>query len=205
MGSSSAQRCHQVIPRAAKSEADGSFHSVGNAPRVDGKTDSNVARRAGVTHAVKRLNSGRVRYSSPSRSISRQAGWGRSPTPAIRSGPQSLERSAPHQRRFIRCFGEVTGFGLHFPQKSVSSDASVLRCGAPTVLAVLTALAVLTVMLMFRHLPQGFTNSHLRQTTARLLTRSAPDPKPGLMTSWGMRWSAREKFANKFSIRGATT
>ena len=35
---------------------------------------------------------------------------------------------------------------------------------------------------MFRHLPQGFTNSALRQLTARLLARPAQDLKPGVMT-----------------------
>jgi hypothetical protein len=45
-----------------------------------------------------------------------------------------------------------------------------------------TVLAVLSVLLMFRHLPQGFTNSELRCDVARLLARQAHDLKPGQMT-----------------------
>jgi hypothetical protein len=65
---------------------------------------------------------------------------------------------------------------LTTPQVIDGQRVSGLRFGDTTVLAVLTAL------MMFRNLPQGFTNSQLRHTTARLLTRSAPDLKPGLMT-----------------------
>ena len=65
---------------------------------------------------------------------------------------------------------------LTTPQVIRGQRVSGLRFGDTTVLAVLTAL------MMFRHLPQGFTNSTLRQHVARLLTRSASDLKPGLMT-----------------------
>lgn len=65
---------------------------------------------------------------------------------------------------------------LTTPQVIAGQRVSGLRFGDTTVLAVLTAL------MMFRHLPQGFTNSTLRHNVARLLTRSAQDLKPGLMT-----------------------
>ena len=61
---------------------------------------------------------------------------------------------------------------LTTPQLIDGQRVSGLKFGDPTVLAVLTA------VLMFRHLPQGFTNSTLRQ----LLARPAQDLKPGLMT-----------------------
>lgn len=65
---------------------------------------------------------------------------------------------------------------LTTPQVIDGQRVSGLKFGDPTVLAVLTAL------LMFRHLPQGFTNSTLRQLLAHLLARPAQDLKPGLMT-----------------------
>lgn len=65
---------------------------------------------------------------------------------------------------------------LTTPQVIDGQRVSGLRFGDTTVLAVLTAL------MMFRDLPQGFTNSQLRHTTARLLTCSAQDLKPGLLT-----------------------
>ena len=65
---------------------------------------------------------------------------------------------------------------LTTPQMIQGQRVSALRFGDTNVLAVFTAL------LMFRHIPQGFTNSNLRECVARLLTRSAEDLKPGLRT-----------------------
>jgi hypothetical protein len=65
---------------------------------------------------------------------------------------------------------------LTTPQVVDGQRVSALRFGDETVLAVLSAL------LMFRHLPQGFTNSELRRDVARLLARQAHDLKPGQMT-----------------------
>lgn len=53
---------------------------------------------------------------------------------------------------------------------------SGLRYGDNVVLAVMTAL------LMFRHQPQGFRASTMRPLMARLLTRSASELSPGMMT-----------------------
>jgi hypothetical protein len=43
-------------------------------------------------------------------------------------------------------------------------------------------LALFTSLLLFRHLPRGFSNADLRQTLTLLLTCSADDLKPGRMT-----------------------
>lgn len=53
---------------------------------------------------------------------------------------------------------------------------SGLRFADPMVLAVMTAL------LMFRFLPEGFSNRNLRETVARLLVRSVDEITPGQMT-----------------------
>jgi hypothetical protein len=65
---------------------------------------------------------------------------------------------------------------LTTPQVVDGQRVSALRFGDETVIAVLSAL------LMFRHLPQGFTNSELRRDVARLLARQAHELKPGQMT-----------------------
>ena len=65
---------------------------------------------------------------------------------------------------------------LTTPQVIAGQRVSGLKFGDQTVLAVLTA------VLMFRHLPEGFTNSTLRHLLARLLARPAQDLKPGLLT-----------------------
>jgi hypothetical protein len=53
---------------------------------------------------------------------------------------------------------------------------SGLRFGDPMVLALFAALV------LFRHVPHGFSNAELRQALAPLLSCSAEDLKPGRMT-----------------------
>jgi hypothetical protein len=65
---------------------------------------------------------------------------------------------------------------LTTPQTVQGQRASGLRFGDPKVLAWFTAL------LLFRHVPRGFSNAELRQILAPLLTCSAQDLKPGQMT-----------------------
>jgi hypothetical protein len=62
------------------------------------------------------------------------------------------------------------------PQTVAGQRVSALRFGDPMVLALFSSL------LLFRHLPRGFTNAELRQTLTPLLTCSAEDLKPGRMT-----------------------
>jgi len=61
-------------------------------------------------------------------------------------------------------------------QAVLGQRVSGLRFGDPVVLAVMTAL------LMFRLLPEGFSNRDLHEKVARLLVRSPDDITPGQMT-----------------------
>jgi hypothetical protein len=62
------------------------------------------------------------------------------------------------------------------PTEVDGQRVSGLRFGDPVVLAVMTAL------LMFRLLPEGFSNRDLREKVARFLVRSPDDITPGQMT-----------------------
>jgi hypothetical protein len=62
------------------------------------------------------------------------------------------------------------------PREVDGQRVSGLRFGDPTVLAVMTAL------LMFRLLPEGFSNRNLREILARLLVRPADQITPGQMS-----------------------
>jgi hypothetical protein len=62
------------------------------------------------------------------------------------------------------------------PQIAAGQRVSGLRFGDPMVLAVFTAL------LLFRHVPRGFSNAELHLLLTPLLTCSADDLKPGRMT-----------------------
>jgi hypothetical protein len=66
--------------------------------------------------------------------------------------------------------------GLTRPMEVKGQRASGLRFGDPVVLAVMTAL------LMFRLLPQGFSNQDLREKIARFLVRPADQFTPGQMS-----------------------
>jgi hypothetical protein len=62
------------------------------------------------------------------------------------------------------------------PQSVDGQRVSGMRFGDPVVLALFAAL------MLFRHVPRGFTNAELRQTLAPLLSCSAEDWQPGRMT-----------------------
>jgi hypothetical protein len=67
------------------------------------------------------------------------------------------------------------------PQTVAGQRVSGLRFGDPMVLALFTSL------LLFRHLPRGFSNADLRHTLAPLLTCSAEDLRPGRMRRTAVR------------------
>jgi DNA-binding MarR family transcriptional regulator len=72
--------------------------------------------------------------------------------------------------------GQDTFDELTRPREVDGQRVSGLRFGDPLVLAVMTAL------LMFRLLPEGFSNRHLREILARLLVRPADQITPGQMS-----------------------
>lgn len=65
---------------------------------------------------------------------------------------------------------------IHRPAEVEGQRAAALRFGDPRVLALLSAL------LLFRHLPRGFSNSDLRQDMAQLLGLTPGQFTPGRMT-----------------------
>ena len=103
---------------------------------------------------------------------------------ALKNLPQLRELAFTANRRLLHVqqlsqdptLGDDVFRELTTPQVVDGQRVSALRFGDETVLAVLGAL------LMFRHVPQGFTNSELRRDVARLLARQAQDLKPGQMT-----------------------
>lgn len=72
--------------------------------------------------------------------------------------------------------GEEAFQELTRPQLVDGQRVSGMRFGDPVVLALFASL------MLFRHVPRGFTNAELRQTLAPLLSSSAEDWKPGRMT-----------------------
>lgn len=103
---------------------------------------------------------------------------------ALHNLPQLRELAFTANRRLLHVqqlshdptLGDDAFRALTTPQVVDGQRVSALRFGDETILAVLSAL------LMFRHLPQGFTNSELRRDVARLLARQAHDLTPGQMT-----------------------
>lgn len=80
------------------------------------------------------------------------------------------------QLRYDPIPGEEAFQTLTRPQCVDGQRVSGMRFGDPVVLALFAAL------MLFRHVPRGFTNAELRQTLAPLLSCSAEDWKPGRMT-----------------------
>ena len=103
---------------------------------------------------------------------------------ALKNLPQLRELAFTANRRLLHVqqlsqdptLGDDVFRELTTPQVVDGQRVSALRFGDEIVLAVLGAL------LMFRHVPRGFTNSELRRDVARLLARQAQDLKPGQMT-----------------------
>jgi hypothetical protein len=103
---------------------------------------------------------------------------------ALKNLPQLRELAVTANRRLLHVqqlsqdptLGDDVFRELTTPQVVDGQRVSALRFGDEIVLAVLGAL------LMFRHVPRGFTNSELRRDVARLLARQAQDLKPGQMT-----------------------
>jgi len=98
--------------------------------------------------------------------------------PQLRELAFTATRRLLHVQKLIQdpTIGDDEFQRLVAPQVIQGQRVSGLRFGDETVLAVLSAL------LMFRHLPQGFTNSELRRDVAHLLARQAHGLKPGQMT-----------------------
>ena len=80
------------------------------------------------------------------------------------------------QLRHDPILGEDAFQKMTTPQTVAGQRVSGLRFGDPMVLALFTSL------LLFRHVPRGFSNAELRHTLTPLLTCSAEDLKPGRMT-----------------------
>jgi hypothetical protein len=98
--------------------------------------------------------------------------------PCLREVAFAANRRLLHvqQLRHDPVLGEDAFQTMTTPQVVAGQRVSGLRFGDPMVLALFSA------MLLFRHVPRGFSNADLRQTMAPLLTCSANDLKPGRMT-----------------------
>jgi hypothetical protein len=98
--------------------------------------------------------------------------------PCLREVAFAANRRLRHvqQLRHDPTLGEDAFQTMTTPQVVAGQRVSGLRFGDPIVLALFSAL------LLFRHLPRGFSNAELRPILAPLLTCSANDLKPGRMT-----------------------
>lgn len=98
--------------------------------------------------------------------------------PRLREVAFAANRRLLHvqQLRHDPTLGEDAFQTMTTPQVVAGQRVSGLRFGDPMVLALFSAL------MLFRHVPRGFSNAELRQTLAPLLTCSANDLKPGRMT-----------------------
>jgi hypothetical protein len=98
--------------------------------------------------------------------------------PRLREVAFAANRRLLHvqQLRHDPILGEHAFQAMTTPQTVAGQRVSGLRFGDPMVLALFSAL------LLFRHVPRGFSNAELRQTLAPLLTCSAEDLKPNRMT-----------------------
>jgi hypothetical protein len=98
--------------------------------------------------------------------------------PRLREMAFAANRRLLHvqQLRHDPTLGEDAFQTMTTPQVVAGQRVSGLRFGDPMVLALFSAL------LLFRHIPRGFSNADLRQSLAPLLTCSANDLKPGRMT-----------------------
>lgn len=98
--------------------------------------------------------------------------------PALRKVAFAANRRLLHVQQLSHdpLLGEEEFRTLTSPQDVDGQRVSGLKFGDPTVLAVLTAL------LMFRYLPEGFRNRHLRRDISHLLARPAHELTPGQMT-----------------------
>jgi hypothetical protein len=103
---------------------------------------------------------------------------------ALKNLPRLRELAFAANRRLLHVqqlrhdpvLGEEAFQTLTTPQTVAGQRVSGLRFGDPVTLALFGAL------LLFRHVPRGFSNAELRQVLAPLLTCSAEDLKPGRMT-----------------------
>jgi hypothetical protein len=98
--------------------------------------------------------------------------------PALRAVAFAANRRLLHVQRIDHdpTIGQDAFDELTRPRQVDGQRVSGLRFGDPTVLAVMTAL------LMFRLLPEGFSNRNVREILARLLVRSLDQITPGRMT-----------------------
>jgi hypothetical protein len=98
--------------------------------------------------------------------------------PRLRDTAFAVNRRLLHvqQLRHDPILGEEAFQKMITPQTVAGQRVSGLRFGDPMVLALFTSL------LLFRHVPRGFSNAELRQTLTPLLTCSAENLKPGRMT-----------------------
>lgn len=98
--------------------------------------------------------------------------------PRLREVAFAANRRLLHvqQLRHDPILGEDAFQTMTAPQTVAGQRVSGLRFGDPMVLALFGAL------LLFRHVPRGFSNAELRQTLTPLLTCSAEHLKPGRMT-----------------------
>jgi hypothetical protein len=98
--------------------------------------------------------------------------------PRLRAVAFAANRRLLHvqQLRHDPILGEDALRTMTTPQTVAGQRVSGLRFGDPMVLALFAAL------LLFRHLPRGFSNAELRQSLVPLLSCSAEDLKPGRMT-----------------------
>jgi len=98
--------------------------------------------------------------------------------PRLRDVAFAANRRLLHvqQLRHDPTLGEDALRTLTTPQTVAGQRVSGLRFGDPMVLALFAALV------LFRHVPHGFSNAELRQVLAPLLSCSAEDLKPGCMT-----------------------
>lgn len=98
--------------------------------------------------------------------------------PALREVAFAANRRLLHVQKLSHdpMMGDEEFASLTSPQEVDGQRVSGLKFADPMVLAVLTAL------LMFRFLPQGFRNGDLRRDVSQLLARPAHDLSPGQMT-----------------------
>jgi len=98
--------------------------------------------------------------------------------PCLRELAFAANRRLLHvqQLRHDPVLGEEAFQTMTTPQIVAGQRVSGLRFGDPMVLALFTAL------LLFRHVPRGFSNAELRLILTPLLTWSADDLRPSRMT-----------------------